>query len=360
MEKISKREIEQLSEKLDEIAQSLDINSKKEILNTLEKESSQQDFWKDQENAQNTLSQISDIKQEITKIETLKNSLTSLLSLIENSTDEETLLLLEDYNKLKNDISEFESIKFLSGKYDDCDAIVSIHSGQGGTEANDWAEMLFRMYTMYIEKKGWSYTVTNILKGNEVGISTVTFEVKGKYAYGLLKREHGTHRLIRLSPFNAQNLRQTSFAGVEVIPTLDSLDKEIDIPDSDIDFKATKSGGPGGQNVNKTSTAVQITHIPTGIVVHSSEQRSQLQNREKAMQILKGKLFKILEENRLKEISEIKGDYKIAGWGNQIRNYILHPYKLVKDLRTGVESSNPESVLDGNIEEFLDAQLRIQ
>ena len=360
MEKISKRDIEELNKKVLKIEESLNINSKKELLKQLEVESRKEDLWKDQKNAQDILSQISDIGVEIEKIDRLKKSISSLLSVIDTISQEEETLLTEEYEKLKEEVLQFESLKFLSGKYDHANALVSIHSGQGGTEANDWAEMLFRMYTMYIEKKGWTYTVTNMLKGNEVGISTVTFEVKGKYAYGLLKREHGTHRLIRLSPFNSQNLRQTSFAGVEVIPILNELEKEIEIPDSDIDFKATKSGGPGGQNVNKTSSAVQITHIPTGIVVNCSEERSQLQNRQRAMQVLKAKLWKILEENRLKEISDIKGDYKIAGWGNQIRNYILHPYKLVKDLRTGVESSNPESILDGNIDNFLEAQLRIQ
>ncbi len=360
MEKISKRNIDLLIQKVLDIKESLNIDSKIEILKQLELDSNEKDFWKNQENAQNVLSQISDIKDEINKVDSLNNSLNSLKSIVENTSEEEEELLLEEYELLKQEILHFESLKFLSGKYDYCNAIISIHSGQGGTEANDWAEMLFRMYTMYIDRKGWSYTVTNILKGNEVGISTVTFEIKGKYSYGLLKKEHGTHRLVRLSPFNSQNLRQTSFAGVEVLPLLDLLDKEIEIPDSDIDFKATKSGGPGGQNVNKTSSAVQITHIPTGITVHCSEERSQLQNREKAMQILKAKLWKILEENRLKEISDIKGDYKVAGWGNQIRNYVLHPYKLVKDLRTGVESTKPEHILDGNIEEFLEAQLRIQ
>ncbi len=360
MGNISKRELEELNQKVEDIEVSLNIDSKKEILKSLEEESRQENLWENQKHAQDVLTQISDIKTEIEKISNIKDNLNTLLSLIEDTKESEQDILTEDFENLKKEITQFESLKFLSGKYDICNTTISIHSGQGGTEANDWTEMLFRMYTMYIEKKGWKYNITNILKGNEVGIATVTFDVVGKYAYGILKREHGTHRLIRLSPFNSQNLRQTSFAAVEVIPILEELDKEIEIPETDIEFKATKSGGPGGQNVNKTSTAVQITHIPTGIVVHCSEERSQLQNREKAMQILKGKLWKILEENRLKEITDIKGDYKVAGWGNQIRNYILHPYKLVKDLRTEIESSNPESILDGNIDEFLEAQLRIQ
>jgi len=360
MNTISKREIEELKQKVVDIKESLSIDSKKEILVSLEQESRKENLWDDNKHAQDVLSQISDIKGEIEGITKIEEEVGALLSLIQDSQENEQETLAEEYERLKKEISQFESLKFLSGVYDSCNATISIHSGQGGTEANDWAEMLFRMYTMYIEKKGWKYTVTNILKGQEVGISTVTFDVYGKYAYGILKKEHGTHRLIRLSPFNSQNLRQTSFAGVEVIPILEDLEKEIEIPETDIEFKATKSGGPGGQSVNKTSSAVQITHIPTGITVHCSEERSQLQNRQKAMQILKGKLWKILEENRLKEISEIKGDYKIAGWGNQIRNYILHPYKLVKDLRTGIEISNPEDILDGNLDELLEAQLRIQ
>lgn len=360
MNTISKRDIEELLQKVVDIQQSLSIDSKKEILVSLENESRKENLWEDNKHAQEVLSQIADIKGEIEGISKIEGEVGALLSLIKDSNESEQESLVEEYERLKKEISQFESLKFLSGKYDSCNTTISIHSGQGGTEANDWAEMLFRMYSMYIEKKSWKYTVTNILKGQEVGISTVTFEVYGKYAYGILKKEHGTHRLIRISPFNSQNLRQTSFAGVEVIPILDDLEKEIDIPETDIEFKATKSGGPGGQSVNKTSSAVQITHIPTGITVHCSEERSQLQNRLKAMQILKGKLWKILEENRLKEISDIKGDYKIAGWGNQIRNYILHPYKLVKDLRTGIEISNPEDILDGNLDELLEAQLRIQ
>ena len=360
MDRISKKGITELLERTEGIEVSLDIPSKKEILTSLEEQSAKEDLWKDQKNAQEVLMQISDIKEEIEKISNLKKEAQALLSIFDESSEEEQNSLVEDFEKLKTEISQFESLKFLSGKYDKNSAILSIHSGQGGTEANDWAEMLLRMYTMYFDKKGWTYNISHIVKGNEVGISTVSVNVNGKYAYGMLKREHGTHRLVRLSPFNSQNLRQTSFAGVEVIPILQDLEKDIEIPESDIDFKAVRAGGPGGQNVNKTSSAVQITHIPTGITVHSSEERSQLQNRENAMRILKGKLWAILEENRLKEISDIKGEHKIAGWGNQIRNYILHPYKLVKDLRTNQESSNPESVLDGNLDEFLEAQLRIQ
>lgn len=360
MGNISKRDTEQLLEKILEIEKSLDIDSKKEILSSLETESSNKALWDNQKHAQDVLIQISDIKQEIDKIDSIKNNLNSLLSLIDDTSINEQDILSEDFQRIKLEVSQFESLKFLSGKYDICNATLSIHAGQGGIEAEDWCEMLFRMYTRYIEKMGWKYNITNIVKGNEAGIATVSIDIEGKYSYGLLKKEHGTHRLIRLSPFNAQNLRQTSFAGVEVIPILVDLEKDIEIPETDIEFKATKSGGPGGQNVNKTSSAVEITHIPSGITVTCSQERSQLQNRQKAMQILKGKLWKILEENRLKEISQIKGDYKLAGWGNQIRNYILHPYKLVKDLRSNLESSNPESILDGNIEEFLEAQLRIQ
>jgi peptide chain release factor 2 len=202
--------------------------------------------------------------------------------------------------------------------------------------------------------------IAEILKGGEVGIVTATLEISGPYAFGYLKKEHGTHRLVRISPYNAQGLRQTTFAGVEVLPMMKELDTDIEIPDSDIDFKAVRSGGPGGQNVNKTSSAVQITHIPTGISVESSEQRSQLQNRETAMRLLKAKLLRIKIDERLEEISQIKGDYKIAGWGNQIRNYVLHPYKLVKDLRTNVESQDPESVLNGNLGEFVEAEIRLQ
>ncbi len=360
MSTISKKDITELIRKLHNIELSLDIPSKENALAILTKESTREDFWEDQKNAQNILAQISEITDEILNLKQLKDESETLLALYEELPEDEKDSISEDFKSLKVKISSFETLKFLSGKYDKSNAIFSIHAGQGGTEANDWAEMLFRMYTKYFEKKGWTYEVTDITKGNEVGISTVTLYVKGKYAYGLLKKEHGTHRLIRLSPFNAQNLRQTSFAGVEVMPVMEELNQDIQIPDSDIDFKAVKSSGPGGQNVNKTSSAVQITHIPTGISVHCSEGRSQLQNRERAMQILRGKLWKIIEENRLKEISEIKGEHKVAGWGNQIRNYILHPYKLVKDLRTGIETSNVESVLDGEIDEFVEAQVRIQ
>ena len=357
---ISKKDITELIDKLQDIEKSLDIPSKKEALEILTEESTKENLWQDQKNAQKVLSDINEITKEIEELERLKEDSNTLLSLFEEIEEKDLPSLEEDFKKLESEIKSFETYKFLSGKYDSSNTILSIHSGQGGTEANDWAQMLLRMYTMYIEKKGWKYEITNIVKGNEVGISTVTIEIVGRYSYGLLKKEHGTHRLVRLSPFNAQNLRQTSFAGVEVMPILEDLEKEIEIPDGDIDFKAVRSGGPGGQSVNKTSSAVQIIHIPTGIAVHCSEGRSQLQNRERAMQILKGKLWRILEENRLKEISDIKGDHKIAGWGNQIRNYVLHPYKLVKDLRTGIESSNPESVLDGEIEIFVEAQVRIQ
>ena len=358
---LRKKDIQDLQEDIEATVKSLDITSKRSELKILEADTIQPEFWQNTEKAKVTMSKVGALKDEIQEAESLQSDIASLVELfdsIEKETGQNELI--EEYQKLRERYEKFSIRKFLSNRYDKADAIMTIHAGQGGTEANDWANMLLRMYTMYFEKMGWKYNITEILKGGETGIVTATLEISGLYAFGYLKKEHGTHRLVRISPYNAQGLRQTTFAGVEVLPMMEELDTDIEIPDSYIEFKAVRSSGPGGQNVNKTSSAVQITHIPTGLSVESSEQRSQLQNRETAMRLLKAKLLRIKMDERLEEISQIKGDYKIAGWGNQIRNYILHPYKLVKDLRTNVESQDPESVLDGNLEKFVEAQIRLQ
>jgi peptide chain release factor 2 len=358
MENLAKKDIKKDKELLDSIISSLNLNEKKERLKKLETQSLKKDFWKNNKRAQKIMKEIEMIKGEIDTAKSLTEDLDSLLELYNSIDNSEELL--DNYKEIHKKIKDFEKLKFLSGKYDNRDALLSIYAGQGGTEANDWTEMLMRMYKKYADSKGWKYKVEEIESGNEAGISHVTMKISGEYVYGLLKKEHGTHRLVRVSPFNAQGLRQTTFAGVEVIPIIDKIDKDMEIPESDIEFKAVRSGGPGGQKVNKTSSAVQITHIPTGITVNSSTHRSQAQNRENAMDILKSKLARILEEERKETIKDVKGDYKKASWGNQIRNYILHPYKLVKDLRTNVESNDPESVLDGKLDSFIEAQLRIQ
>jgi len=360
MEDLSKRDVKDLEKDCEEIINAINLNSLKVELFTLEKESLEENFWSNTTHARSVMNRISHLKNIITTAENLKKDISSLSELF-NSIKKETEQneLIEEYEKLRKDLDEFSLQRFLSGEYDSYPAVMTIHAGQGGTEANDWASMLLRMYLMYFDKKGWKYSIAESIKGNETGIVTTTINIFSPMAFGVLKKEHGVHRLVRISPYNAQGLRQTTFAGVEVIPLFNEEEEKLEIPDKDIEFKAVKSGGPGGQNVNKTSSAVQIIHIPTGITVNSSTQRSQAQNRENAMNILKGKLWRIKEEEKVKEIADIKGDYKIAGWGNQIRNYILHPYKMVKDLRTGVESSNPEAVLDGDLDEFIESQIRI-
>jgi peptide chain release factor 2 len=358
---LRKKDIQDLQKDITDTLESLDLDSKQSKLITLESETIREDFWQNVESAKKIMEEAGQLREEIETANALQkdiNSLSELFYSIEKETEQNQLI--EEYENLRSRFNKFSVIKFLSSKYDKANAMITIHAGQGGTEANDWASILMRMYTMYFNKMGWKYNITEILNGGETGIVTVTMEVMGQYVFGYIKREHGTHRLVRISPFNAQGLRQTTFAGVEVLPIMEAMDEDIQIPDTDIDFKAVRAGGPGGQNVNKTSSAVQITHIPTGITVQSSEQRNQQQNRETAMKVLKAKLLRIKMDERVEEISQIKGDYKIAGWGNQIRNYILHPYKLVKDLRTGIESQNPESVLDGNLEEFVEAEIRLQ
>lgn len=363
MNDLRKKDLLSLKKDIEETVKTLNLEEKKKELLLLQDESVQEDFWKNSQKAQESMSQIKQLQNEITTAENLKNDVNSLLDIF-NSIQKETQQneLIEEYLSLKEKFDKFSLREFLSGKYDSLGAILSINAGQGGTESNDWVEMLYRMYCMFFEKQGWEYTSMDISKGSETGLTSVTMLIKEAYSFGILKGEHGAHRLVRISPYNAQGLRQTTFAGVEVLPLFKESQQEesLDIPAKDIIFKAVRASGPGGQSVNKTSSAVQITHIPTRITVQSSQNKSQAQNRQDAMQLLKAKLWRIKEEKELKKISDLKGEYRVAGWGNQIRNYILHPYKLVKDLRTGVESKDPESVLDGNIEEFLEAQVRLQ
>jgi len=360
MEKISKEKINNLEENILEVISRFDIENLQKEKRELEERTLDMNFWSNNLEASKIMSELEDINERLSIIETLKTGISTLQELFDISEDTDLEELSKEYENLSKIYKDFRKYEFLSGKYDRHSSIFSIHAGQGGTEAQDWAEMLLRMYMKFFDKKGWKYEITDMIKSNEAGLSTVTLIVEGKYSFGLLKNERGTHRLVRISPFNAQNLRQTSFAGVEVLPLIeDSDDDKIIIPDSEIEFKAVRSGGPGGQGVNTTSSAVQIKHIPTGITVHCSERRSQLQNRESAMKILKSKLWEIKEEKKEKEMNKIKGEYKVAGWGNQIRNYILHPYKLVKDLRTGLESTNPDDILEGNLDEFIEAGVHL-
>ncbi|CAN5188239.1 peptide chain release factor 2 [soil metagenome] len=332
--------MDDIKSRAEKLAHKLDLPSKKARIEELQKESGDTVFWQDHKTAGEKMKELSGLQKELEEIE--------LLSLwIEEGEVSEAEKLLE----------KLEVLLYFTSEYDEGAAIIAIHSGQGGTEAMDWAEMLYRMYTRYFEKKGWGYEILDETPGEEAGIKSISLAVSGQYVYGLLKYEAGVHRLVRQSTFNADKLRQTSFAMVEVLPQVDQAGV-IDIKDDDIEFDAFRSGGHGGQNVNKVSTAVRIKHIPTGIVVTASVERQQNQNREFAMKLLKAKLWQRQEEERHKEEQRMKGGYVTPGWGNQIRSYVLHPYKMVKDLRTGVETGNTDAVLDGELDQFIEEELR--
>ncbi len=317
------------------------------------------DFWNDHEEATKVGQRISELKEEISKIESLKKELFDLKELSELEQIDETVI-----EKFRKKIEKEELKFFLSGQYDKNNAILEIFSGAGGVDAQDWVTMLKRMYEKYCVKKGFKAYILHQSFGEgggpdgRIGTKSVTIEIKGDYAYGFLKKETGVHRLVRISPFSSQKLRHTSFALVDVLPEIKEQEAE-EIRPEDLKVDTFKSSGPGGQYVNKTESAIRITHLPTGIIVSCQTERLQGKNRERAMKILYSKLHKLREQEHKKELKEIKGDEISASWGNQIRSYVLHPYKLVKDLRTQYETSQAEEVLDGELEEFVQAELRI-
>lgn len=355
MEEQSKQATE-LQAAVEQALERLNIGELRQQLADLQKTSQQPGFWDNSADAQATMQQIAKLEARVQpwlELQQQVAEVTEMLQLGDASLAGELNVQLAKAAKAFDALKE--ELKF-NGPYDDHDAIVSIHAGAGGTDAQDWTQMLFRMYSRYFEKNRWQVSVVDESPGDEAGLKSVTLEVAGPFAYGKLQGEHGVHRLVRLSPFNADNLRQTSFAKVEVMPKIDKPD-EVAIDDKDLKVDVYRSGGHGGQSVNTTDSAVRVTHIPTGLTVAIQNERSQLQNKETAMTILRSRLAQLQMEQHAEKLGELKGPNQSAEWGNQIRSYVLHPYKQVKDLRTKYETSDPDKVLDGDLDPLIDAYL---
>lgn len=321
------------------------------------------DFWNDPEVSQNKMKEVKSLKDDVATYAALSTQYDDIETMVEMGYEENDPELIPEIDQMmKEFVQTYEDIRMktlLSGEYDRNNAIVSLHAGAGGTESCDWAAMLYRMYTRWADKKGFSVEVLDSLDGEEAGIKSITFQVNGENAYGYLKSEKGVHRLVRISPFNAAGKRQTSFVSCDVMPDIEE-DVDVEIREEDIRIDTFRSSGAGGQHINKTSSAIRITHFPTGIVVQCQNERSQHMNKDKAMQMLKAKLYLLKQEENAAKAAGIRGEVTDIGWGNQIRSYVMQPYTMVKDHRTGVESGNVDAVMDGNIDPFINGYLKWQ
>ena len=350
-------QLSQLQTQIDELMRRIDIDGKAQLADALEEQASAGDFWNDPAAAQQTMRQLSKLRALVAKWRALAERISDAITLVEIADGDMQAELESETRTLVEMVESISLQAMLAGDYDSEDAIFAIHAGAGGVDAQDWAEMLERMYLRWIEQNGYKAEIIDRSGGEEAGIKSVTFSVKGDYAFGYLQSEEGVHRLVRLSPFDSARRRHTSFAKVELWPDIQS-EIEIELHERDIRIDTYRASGAGGQHVQKNDTAVRITHLPTGIVVQCQNQRSQAQNRDRAMQILKARLFEIERARQEAEVAQLKGENVDAGWGNQIRSYVLHPYQMVKDHRTNLEIGNAAAVLDGRLNDFIQAFLR--
>nr|WP_207747448.1 peptide chain release factor 2 [Roseburia faecis] len=358
-----KSQLQSYKAPLQEVRDSLDLAGKEQRIQELEREMETPDFWNDPEVSQNKMKEVKSLKDDVATYAALSTQYDDIETMIEMGYEENDPELIPEIDQMmKEFVQTYEDIRMktlLSGEYDRNNAIVSLHAGAGGTESCDWAAMLYRMYTRWADKKGFSVEVLDSLDGEEAGIKSITFQVNGENAYGYLKSEKGVHRLVRISPFNAAGKRQTSFVSCDVMPDIEE-DVDVEIREEDIRIDTFRSSGAGGQHINKTSSAIRITHFPTGIVVQCQNERSQHMNKDKAMQMLKAKLYLLKQEENAAKAAGIRGEVTDIGWGNQIRSYVMQPYTMVKDHRTGVESGNVDAVMDGNIDPFINGYLKWQ
>ena len=353
-----KQNIRDMSDKLRGVGDSLDLPKLTAELAELNDQQHKSDFWDDVKNAQQVSQRAKNIEDKINCYNKLNRRVSDVSDLLDMCADDEAMLIetAAEVDAIARDVSELHIATLLSGKYDANNAILTLHAGAGGTEAQAWVQMLYRMYTRYAERRGYKLSVLDFLDGEEAGIKSVTFQVNGPNAYGYLKAEKGVHRLVRISPFDSAKRRHTSFASLEVMPEL-AQDSDVVIDDKDLKIDTYRSSGAGGQHINKTESAIRITHVPTGIVVSCQTQRSQMQNRDQAMAMLKSKLVELKEREQMEEAAAIKGEVKKIEWGSQIRSYVFCPYTLVKDHRTNFENANIADVMDGNIQPFIEDYL---